>query len=362
MRAFVSVWSIGCTRRLPIVMNIPLLSRARSAVSGQPERKPAIRAIWSLALKLGLLVALLGAAWYQVFHQRNLAEVLGQVQNPFRPEVRLWMLLVLLLVPLNWSLEAEKWRRLIGPAQQLGRLQALSAVFSGVTLGLFTPNRIGEFWGRLLYLQPRHRWVAVPLSLMGSYAQILVTLLVGSACGMAYTRRHAGQLEVLPEALFPLLLLVFGAGVAVYLSLPYLADRGWVRWLPRRMGRIVRKLRELNSRSLLLALVLSALRFGVFTAQYWLLLRVYGVALPWRAGITAIGTVFLVQSVLPSLAAVELLKRGNIALLVFGVYTASQLSVLATSSTLWLINLVVPALLGYLLLLRRDLFRAGSTS
>jgi hypothetical protein len=209
----------------------------------------------------------------------------------------------------------------------------------------------------LLYLQPRHRWVAVPLSLMGSYAQILVTLLVGSACGMAYSRRHAGQLDLVPPAFFPLLMLVFGLGMVVYLSLPQLADRAWVRWLPRRVGRIVRKLRELDTRSLALALLLSGLRFGVFTVQYWLLLRVYGVPIPFKAGFTAIGTVFLVQSVLPSLAAVELLKRGNIALLVFGVYTSAELSVLATSSTLWLINLVVPALLGYALLLRRDLVR-----
>ncbi len=316
---------------------------------------------WNVALKLGLLIALLGAAYYQVLHRQNLATILGQVENPFRPEALPLMLVVLFLVPVNWGVESEKWRRLIRKTQRLTPLEAFSAVLAGVTLGLFTPNRIGEFGGRLLYLEPRNRWSAVSLSLVGSFAQILITLCVGAACIRVYSRRHLDFLGTLPEWFFPLLFLMIGIALVVYAGLSRWAVLDWTNRLPRRVRPHIRRLGELDFRDLMVAFLLSGLRYAVFTAQYLVLLRVYGIALQPKEGITAVGTIFLLQSALPSFAAVELLKRGNIALLVFGFYTAGEMGVLATSSTLWFTNLIIPAVLGYVLLLRRDFFRAKQT-
>ncbi len=312
----------------------------------------------NFALKIALLLALLGAAWYQVFHQRNLAEVLSQVDSPWRREALPALFLVLLLVPVNWGLEAEKWRRLIRPVQRLGFLSAFGAVMTGITLGLFTPNRVGEYGGRLLHLRPRNRWPGVSFSLVGSYAQILVTLWVGTACGWIYARQHATWSALLDPWVFPALLILLALALPAFFTLPLWAPKLAFSWLPGRVRAYIRALSKLGSKDLIWAFFLSALRYSAFTAQFLVLLKVYGIILPVREGITAVGTIFLVQSVLPSFAAVELLKRGNIALLVFGVYTASELGVLATSSTLWLINLVFPALLGYVLILRRDFFRS----
>ena len=312
----------------------------------------------NIALKLGLLLALLAAAYYQVFHQRNIAEVLSKVENPLRPAALPAMLLVLLLVPLNWGLESEKWRLLIRSAQSLRAGKAFSAVLSGITLGLFTPNRIGEYGGRVLYLEPRHRWTAVSLSLVGSYAQILVTLSVGAICGRLFVHHHPDFLGGIPDWFFPGLFSGLAAAILLYAWIPTGLGVRLASILPKRVKPHVEQLHALTRTDLFGALFLSALRYAVFTAQYLVLLRVFGITLSAGEGITAIGTVFLLQSVLPSFAAVELLKRGNIALLVFGYSSATEISVLATSSTLWLINLILPAVLGYLLLLRRDFFRS----
>lgn len=315
---------------------------------------------WNIALKVGLLLALLGAAWYQVFHQRDLAELWREAPNPFRSEALPALGIVLVLVLLNWGLESEKWRLLIRPVQILPALTAFSAVLSGITLGLFTPNRVGEYGGRVLYLHPANRWSAVSLSLIGSFAQILVTLTVGLACGRVFQRRHPDFPLDLPEFFFPLGLLLLVLAAAVYLILPLGVTRWLLPVLPRRVSRHVYRVSQVGFRDLVLAFLLSAARYAVFTAQYLVLARVFGITLPLKDGITSIGTIFLIQSVLPSFAAVELLKRGNIALLVFGFFSVSEISVLATSSTLWLLNLVLPAVAGYLLLLRRDFFRPAS--
>ena len=319
---------------------------------------------WNLWLKLALFVALAGAMAFQVFHRRDWSALAEAMPNPWRDGAAWGWLIVLVLVPVNWGLEADKWRRLIQPVQQIRLMKAFAAVLSGVTLGLFTPNRVGEYGGRVLYLEPPNRWPAVALSLVGSYAQLYVTLVVGLGCGWHFWQRHADNLAwTLPGQ--PELWLLGGAVAAVlvlvaYGTLPQWAGRSLAKRLPDRIGRHMALLQQLPRRTLLAALVLSLARYAVFTAQYLVLLRVFGVSIGLAKGVTAIGTVFLVQSVLPTLAAVELLKRGNVALLVFGVFTTLELSVLATSTALWLVNLLVPALVGYALLLRRDFFRRAS--
>jgi hypothetical protein len=58
------------------------------------------------------------------------------------------VLLALALVPVNWGLEAWKWHRLAGTwSRTFGR--SLRAVLVGLTLGFATPNRVGDYAGRI---------------------------------------------------------------------------------------------------------------------------------------------------------------------------------------------------------------------
>jgi hypothetical protein len=95
----------------------------------------------------------------------------------------IWLLFAVALMPVNWALETLKWQglmRVYGPLR-FGR--AFAAVLSGVTISLFTPNRIGEYGGRLLALAARLAWGAVISSLLGTWIQWAV-LLAGGVAGM----------------------------------------------------------------------------------------------------------------------------------------------------------------------------------
>ena len=59
---------------------------------------------------------------------------------------------VLLLMPLNWMLEVRKWQVLSSNSVQLSFNDSLKAVLAGLNTGFITPNRIGEFAGRILFL------------------------------------------------------------------------------------------------------------------------------------------------------------------------------------------------------------------
>jgi hypothetical protein len=103
---------------------------------------------------------------------------------------------------------------------------------------------------------------------------------------------------------------------------------------------------------LMQVLMLSFLRYSIFACQYYLLLYFYGVALkPDQAFVCIIATL-CAQSFVPSFILVELGMRGASALWFFGMYSSNITGVLLSAYTLWIINLMIPGLLGLGVIMR----------
>jgi hypothetical protein len=75
-------------------------------------------------------------------------------------------------------------------------------------------------------------------------------------------------------------------------------------------------------------------------------------------GLTAI--LFLTLAIIPTLTLAELGIRGKVSLFLFGLYSSNELGILASAGGIWLLNLIVPACLGGLILLRLQYFRKRS--
>ena len=82
-------------------------------------------------------------------------------------------------MPVNWGLETEKWRRLLRPELVLSFRRARAGIFTGISVSLFTPNRIGEYGGRLLLIPAAKSWLGLAATLIGNMAQWVVLLLGG---------------------------------------------------------------------------------------------------------------------------------------------------------------------------------------
>src|SRR5262245_18389218 len=99
-----------------------------------------------LALKLCIAVGALWFIWERVFQKENILELRDQLLQIVRDGDRLIILVaVVLLMFVNWSLEAVKWQRMLGRLEPIGFLRSLEAVFTGLTVSFFTPNRVGEY-------------------------------------------------------------------------------------------------------------------------------------------------------------------------------------------------------------------------
>ena len=51
-----------------------------------------------------------------------------------------FLALLIALMIVNWTLEAYKWKILIQHIEKISLLKSLKAIFSGITIAIFTPN------------------------------------------------------------------------------------------------------------------------------------------------------------------------------------------------------------------------------
>ena len=79
-------------------------------------------------------------------------------------------LLVLMLIGmvLNWTVESVKWRVLMRPVERIDAWRAFLGTIAGTSLALVTPNRTGEFIGRVLFLRPEARVAGAFATALGS--------------------------------------------------------------------------------------------------------------------------------------------------------------------------------------------------
>ncbi|MEL6671442.1 MAG: lysylphosphatidylglycerol synthase transmembrane domain-containing protein [Bacteroidota bacterium] len=304
----------------------------------------------------GLKVAVtLFVLWF-VFHRLRLeADLFQEMFLQLGWTAVGWTLLALLFMPLNWGLEARKWYTTLKPFYPDWAFgQAYRAVLAGLSMGIFTPNRVGEYGGRLLYLPQGHRWEAAIGMLWDRLAQMWVTLLVG-ALALEAVHHEFGfawqETWAIPESTWFWLRLgswaaVIGLFLGLFLArvwatpLEYLLPKKWVK------NKISRALKTLKPHILSRLLSLGLLRYLVFSTQYYFLLLAFGYEGPVGMAYMMIGLLFLLKSWVPYIAFTELGIREGLAVWIFGAFGVTAFTAVAATFVLYLINLVLPALLG----------------
>lgn len=313
------------------------------------------RKILQILLKIVIFAALMLLLYFQL--QNGLQRVgEGELyfwQKGFSFLQAAYLFLAITLMPLNWGLELMKWQSLMHKAEQLDTKTAFKAMLAGITFALFTPNRIGEYGGRVLFVKPEQRLRTVFETLKGSIAQWLA-ILTGGVIGIfsiIFTSDNEKALELsyyLLAFALPMFLLML---VLYFRMRPLAALISGIAYLKRFVERLLEKERYRITDSILIKTYLWALlRYLVYTLQYLLILYAFGIENEPFILISAISLVYLIQTGLPLPPALGLVARGSIAVWIFGIFGngnfQEQSIVLVATFSLWCINLLVPALFG----------------
>lgn len=256
----------------------------------------------------------------------------------------------LVLMLINWGLESRKWRLLVRGLEPITIARSFMATIAGTAIGIITPNRVGEFAGRVLFLAPEHRIAGAFATVVGSIAQFVVTVALGMLGLIALTLSAAPDAgDPMVSAWIGLCALVAAASLLLYFN-PQLLRAAVARMpLLRRWEREASVLDRFSMPELRAVLLLSLARYGVFTAQFALLLHVCA-GLPPNESLAAIPVAFLIGTLIPTVMLTELGVRGSVALALFA-SSANDGGIVLATTLLWLVNIALPSMAGALIML-----------
>ena len=252
-----------------------------------------------------------------------------------------WLIWVLLLMPVNWCIETFKWWLLLNKHNPVGFGHALRAVLRGITLSLFTPNRIGEYGGRLLFMPAEYRWPILTSTLVSSISQNLVALCAGMiSCVVIFTGFSFAKAIGIVIILF---------AVLIYFNLPRIVRRFSSIHIHPLVNKLIRRIHWIGIHSkstLALSLVLSMVRYAVYTTQFVLLLLAFEPSMDAGPLFVGVSALYLFHTLIPMPPVADVLARTNLALILWSGTGMNELSISLASLLVWIINLLIPAVLG----------------
>lgn len=326
---------------------------------------------YNLLIRLFIIAVTYVFIYRQVFRHHQLDDIATGFREALNSgRNSLWtIILLMLMMLLNWGLEAGKWRLLIGKIEKVSFADSFKAVLTGISVSMFTPNRTGDYLGRVFILEKANRIEGVLITIVGSFSQIVVTVFAGLA-GLLYFMVGgligSGLLDILFNSLAVLIPIAALLLLATYFKITTLSGmlrRLFTGRLEKYAG-YIEALANFTGSELLKVLLLSLARFLVFSTQFFLLLLFFGLPIPFFDGLMLTSLVYLVMLVVPSIALVEVGIRGSISVWLIGIYLIghgyqepSSLAIFSASTLLWFINLVVPAILGTFFVYRLKFFR-----
>lgn len=311
----------------------------------------------SYLLKLGILILAFWFIYQRILNNNdNLQKFKTLVANISYNRVVITMVLVVLLMALNWLLESLKWWYLAKHLAPMSLWKAVESVFCGLTWAVFTPNRIGEYGGRVMFLPPRRRVHGVFAMAVGGFGQNVITNVLGAAAitWFAATFLHLNtwliQCIIALNVAFITLMLTFYFNIQWVVSL---LNR--VKFL-KKYHRFFDIMGKYNTVELFKIMSFGMARFLTFTFQYYLIIHLLIPQLQLVEVSLLMFVFFFIQSAIPSLDILDIGVRGITAYKIFAYVTDQHVAIVVAVSLIYIINLVIPAILGSIFVLKLKFF------
>ncbi|SDC50038.1 lysylphosphatidylglycerol synthase domain-containing protein [Pedobacter soli] len=312
--------------------------------------------ILSLLIKAAIVLFAFWFIYHKLVANKNLSDFRTLLKDIDQLEITAVIGLVVLLMFVNWLLEAAKWKYLMSHIEAISFYRAIESVFCGLTMAIFTPNRLGEYGGRVFFLSPRRRIVGVVAMSVGSIGQLVLTNVFGAIAACFFVYRFIPIDRVLFIAV------VF---LAVFFCLFFIVFYFNIKWLnglllsfkfTRKYKKFYSILGRYRRKELLRIIGYCLARYLVFSSQYFILFIWLIPGLHYADIVMMTCLLFLVQSALPSLDLFDVGIRSVTAVELFKHVTDQHVAVIACTASIWLINIIIPAILGAYFVFKLNFF------
>jgi len=254
------------------------------------------------------------------------------------------------LMFLNWSLEALKWQRLMEGLKPLTFKEALRDVLAGLATGLVTPNRAGNFIGRIARLDKELRLKGMLRTFYANLVQFSITLIFG-LLGLFFL-----SASVFESGFF---LVLIGTLIGVSLSLllivypKYVLVKPFCWLIPESLKGGIAELSAFSNQLKQNLMVLAILRYFIFVSQYVLVLIALNQSLSIPILFGSVAVMYLIMTLIPSLFMGKLFVREAAGLIVFSSIGIPDNVTILAGFMIWFINIALPGVVGAGLLVKK---------
>jgi len=291
-----------------------------------------LRSWGNKSIGLILFVVCLVAIYNRVAHNENLNQYSADIKIQFEKVNFFEWAVLLLLFLLNYLMEAIKWQNLLASWSPISIFKSYKSVLIGQAFAFFTPARTGDYVGRILLLPPGSKIKGVAQLAWSSYAQLIITISIGSIALFFNLPFFPWIKWFMPLGLVAALLVYFHPG----------QFKGWLNK--------INKLQIENKLKLNL-LVLSFFKYVVFVLQYTWAVKMLNIPIAPSDLWIALGVLFLLLSIIPSISLTDLVIRGQIIVVLLEPYYNNSLMLICLSTIIWAVNFLLPAIIGAFLLI-----------
>ncbi|MCH7513254.1 MAG: flippase-like domain-containing protein [Bacteroidetes bacterium] len=301
------------------------------------------------ALKAVILISCLAVILLRV--RQDHVKLYDLVANISKLPLYGWagIVLISMLAPINWLLEALKWKFLTRHIEKLSIRDAFRSVVIGLSFGFATPRALGDYIGRTLVFRHDNKLKIILPVFVSRMAQLIPTLMFGMV-GMSFlinVNTDADVLQWRVSGLFAALILIF-AGIA-FLTKNNRIVRKFKRF-ENFAGRLLLQISRYSPADLIRVSGYSVLRYIVFSGQFMIALWIFGLHAELLLLFAGVTWILLAKSIMPSFNFLsDLGIREVSAIVFFGAYNYPVLPVLSASLLIWVINILLPALSGVVL-------------
>lgn len=302
---------------------------------------------WVVAFRIVFAIAAYGFIFIKLYRQ-GVTGILEDFNGIAFSRNLGCLMLAIVLMPLSWIVEAFKWQRALMDVEEVGIFRALKSVWYGVAAGLLTPNRTGDPFGRMVFISPHKRGKAIVLGIWCGISQLLATLLFGFV-GLFYWlgMDHSGVDVPFGNPLYTILFIV-----ALVVAILVFMQVGSISRVLQRLAP-VKKLLVGESLEItvkpwksLAILMLSLVRYTIFSTQFVLLLKYFGVNGDTAHLYAGVFLSYLFAGVVPSFAVTEVVVRSGFAVAFIGLIDPNTVAIVASTIVLWGLNVALPTLIA----------------
>jgi len=262
------------------------------------------------------------------------------------------------LVPVNLFFEVKKWHLLVNRFEEHSFSSAFLDILAGITGVFVTPAALGDYAARILRISSENNWKAIWSNFVNSLSLNIIVIFSGLAGSMVliFNRFELDKGIWYFSVITGILLAAFF--VILFFNL---------HWLKPLFSRLAKKkywsrvfmsydsVSDISKTLQLKVLVLSFLRYAVFVLQYYLMLKLWGIPGHAVLLVSAVSTIYMMQTVMAVPPVLYWLVRGELALLILGNFTSHGVFILAATFSLWVLNQAIPAAIGWVILMRTNI-------